>query len=91
MTTESINKLTMIAINGKLTKVQRKMLLEIIDELKLENAKCDSCGYKIHSESISKLNSCNSCHNAQKCEIRQEWGQYCRINCYLWEGEENDK
>lgn len=45
---------------------------------------CKNCGYKIHSDGISKLNSCNDCGLSNTCVKRPEYGQYCRINCYDW-------
>lgn len=41
-------------------------------------------GYKIHSKNINKLNSCNDCGRRGKCKIAPRYGEYCRINCYLW-------
>lgn len=45
---------------------------------------CEHCGYKIHSDNISKLNSCNDCGMKTVCKKRPDYGDYCRINCYDW-------
>lgn len=48
---------------------------------------CDNCGYRIHSDNISKLNSCNDCGNQANCKDRPRLGEYCRINCKDWSKE----
>lgn len=45
---------------------------------------CEHCGYKIHSDNVSKLNSCNDCGMKTVCKKRPDYGDYCRINCYDW-------
>ena len=45
---------------------------------------CEHCGYKIHSDNISKLNSCNDCGMKTVCKKRPDYGDYCRINGYDW-------
>lgn len=58
--------------------------LEEVREAVEKYNECKNCGYKIHSERISELNSCNDCGLANICKNRPEYGQYCRINCYDW-------
>lgn len=48
--------------------------------------KCN--GYKIHSQNISKLHNCNDCGKRNGCEFAPRPGEICRINCYMWEGED---
>ena len=62
--------------------------LEEIREALEKHNECKNCGYKIHSERISKLNSCNDCGLVSTCAKRPEYGDYCRINCYDWREEE---
>lgn len=38
---------------------------------------------------VSKLPCCNTCGKLKDCEYRPEWGDQTRINCPLWEKEEN--
>jgi len=46
---------------------------------------CGGCGYKIHSEAISKLENCNMCgKKLGACPCRPQFGDMCRINCPLW-------
>lgn len=46
---------------------------------------CDeNCDYKIHSEAVSKLESCNTCHAGVDCHFSPGAGNMCRINCPLW-------
>lgn len=61
---------------------------EEVREAVEKQADCKHCGYKIHSENISKLNSCNDCRLKSTCKKRPEYGEYCRINCYDWSKEE---
>lgn len=56
---------------------------EVLEAVNRQN-ECKNCGYKIHSERISKLNNCNDCGLLNKCAKRPEYGDYCRINCYDW-------
>lgn len=58
--------------------------LEEIQEAMERQQECRNCGYKIHSDGISKLNSCNDCGLSNTCEKRPDYGKYCRINCYDW-------
>lgn len=44
---------------------------------------CES--YKIHSKNISELPSCNDCGRKKNCKKMPRLGEYCRINCFLWE------
>lgn len=44
-------------------------------------------GYKIHSQAISKMKSCNDCGSRGGCSLRPAWGEFCRINCAFWKGE----
>ncbi len=67
---------------------QRIGTLEEVREAVEKQAGCKHCGYKIHSENISKLNSCNDCGLKSTCKKRPEYGEYCRINCYDWSEEE---
>lgn len=46
---------------------------------------CDTCAYKIHSDEINKLASCNDCGTGDACEYKPKPGQLCRINCPLWQ------
>lgn len=41
--------------------------------------------YKMHSEQISEMHSCNDCAKNTRCEIMPKLGSDCRINCHLWE------
>lgn len=47
-------------------------------------------GYKIHSQNIRMLNDCNNCGRKRNCTIKPRYGEYCRINCYLWEEDQNE-
>ena len=47
-------------------------------------------GYKIHSQGIGTLNDCNNCGRKRNCTIKPRYGEYCRINCYLWEEDQNE-
>lgn len=47
-------------------------------------------GYKIHSQGIRTLNDCNNCGRKRNCTIKPRYGEYCRINCYLWEEDQNE-
>ena len=58
--------------------------LEEIQEAMERKNECRNCVYKINSDGISKLNSCNDCGLSNTCEKRPEYGKYCRINCYDW-------
>lgn len=64
----------------KLTDDDKKKIADA-----LQKNDCDNCGFKVHSEAISKLVSCNNCGKTHDCSIRPEYGQYCRINCAEWE------
>lgn len=44
-------------------------------------------GYKIHSKNIRRLNSCNDCGRRRDCKMIPRTGEFCRINCFYWEGE----
>ena len=59
-------------------------ILEEVREAVEKQSECKSCGYKTHSERISKLNNCNNCGSLNTCVKRPEYGDYCRINCYDW-------
>lgn len=63
---------------------QKLDTLEEIREAMERQQECRNCGYKIHSDGISKLNSCNDCGLSNTCEKHPEYGKYCRINCYDW-------
>lgn len=52
-----------------------------------ERGNCTTCGYKVHSEEVSKLPCCNDCGKARSCEYKPRLGAYTRINCPLWEKE----
>lgn len=54
---------------------------------KCERGICETCGYKVHSEGVSKLPDCNDCGKARSCEYKPRLGAYTRINCPLWEKE----
>jgi hypothetical protein len=47
---------------------------------------CTGCGYKIHSEDVSRQTSCNNCVLQKTCGHSPGLGKHCRINCFLWEG-----
>lgn len=49
-----------------------------------QKQECENCGYKIHSEAISKLHNCNDCGRKVGCAIAPRLGDYCRVNCYEW-------
>lgn len=57
---------------------------EEVREAVEKRSECKNCGYKIHSERISKLNNCNDCGLKNTCVKRPEYGECCRINCYDW-------
>lgn len=78
-------ELTEIACNLNRLKVYQQLgtLQEVREAVEKQN-ECKNCGYKIHSERISKLNSCNDCGLLNTCVKRPEYGEYCRINCYDW-------
>ena len=39
---------------------------------------------------MEKCHSCNDCRRAKECEHRPAWGDPVRLNCFLWEGDEDD-
>lgn len=45
---------------------------------------CETCGFKIHSEGVSKLPDCNNCGKRIDCQYLPRLGEYARINCPLW-------
>lgn len=47
---------------------------------------CENCGDKLHSDTVSALNSCNDC-GARECEYKPVIGGV-RINCPLWRAQE---
>lgn len=61
------------------------MVIKRCDEC--ERGICETCGYKVHSEGVSKLPDCNDCGKAKTCEYKPRLGAYTRINCPLWEKE----
>lgn len=67
-----------------LLKYKKLGTLEEVREAVEKQKQCEHCGYKIHSDNISKLNSCNDCGMKTVCEKRPDYGDYCRINCYDW-------
>lgn len=66
------------------TKLISDYECKLIVEALLHLGKCDNCGYKIHSNNISKLNSCNNCRKLVTCADRPDLGDYARINCKDW-------
>lgn len=58
----------------------KKMAIKALQQ----QIKCANCGYKFHSDSISKLNSCNDCGKNANCKDRPRLGEYSRINCKDW-------
>lgn len=52
-----------------------------------DRGKCESCGYKAHSDGVSKLHDCNDCGREKTCEYTPVPGDWTRINCPLWEQE----
>jgi len=42
-------------------------------------------------ESLIDLPNCNDCGKIKSCEYRPGWGEQVRINCPLWEKEEEKK
>lgn len=50
---------------------------------------CETCGYKFHSEAVSKLPDCNTCGKRRSCEYVPRLGAYTRPNCPHWEAEQN--
>ena len=70
--------------NAKLREYEQIGTLEEVREAMGKQKECKDCGYKIHSDRISELNSCNDCGLVNICKKRPEYGQYCRINCYDW-------
>ena len=75
---ESLNELEQYKKLGTLEEVR-----DAVEKQKY----CNHCGYKIHSNNISKLNSCNNCGLKSTCKKRPDYGEYCRINCYDWSEE----
>jgi len=53
--------------------------------------KCDNCGFKLHSQRISQLPSCNDCAKKKDCNIQPPLGDWCRINCFNFERKERDQ
>lgn len=51
---------------------------------------CELCGYKVHSDQVSKLPNCNEC-GAFDCEHRPRPGEMARINCPLWRAQETEE
>jgi len=49
-----------------------------------ETGECCVCGYKAHSQAVSKLPTCNDCGKARSCEYKPRLGAMTRINCHLW-------
>lgn len=70
--------------NAKLREYEKIGSLEEVRDAVEKQKECKDCGYKIHSDRISELNSCNDCGLVNICKKRPEYGQYCRINCYDW-------
>lgn len=68
----------------ELQKYKQIGTLEEVREAMEKQNECKNCGYKIHSERISKLNNCNDCGLFDTCENRPEFGEHCRINCNDW-------
>lgn len=72
---------------------EHEQLAEWLEDLKKyrQIGTINEChGYKIHSQNISMLKSCNDCGKKGRCTIMPRYGEYCRINCYLWEEEKNE-
>ena len=42
--------------------------------------------FKVHSQAIGKLSSCNDCMLAKDCVVKPGIGEWVRINCHLWRG-----
>lgn len=69
---EAIN----IAISAmqELQEYRKLGTLEEVREAVEKQADCKHCGYKIHSENISKLNSCNDCRLKSTCKNARSMG-----------------
>ena len=72
------------ALTGK-PKNSIELGLEIKRCSECERGICETCGYKVHSEGVSKLPDCNDCGKVKNCEYKPRLGAYTRINCPLWE------
>ena len=72
----------------ELMSYRRIGTLEEVREAVEKQMECKHCGYKIHSNRVSKLNNCNDCGLKNTCVKRPEYGDYCRINCYDWRKQE---
>lgn len=59
-------------------------------ETTLPPANCARCGYKIHSDRISSLPSCNDCGARKTCRHAPSIGCGVRINCLLWTPESKE-
>ena len=56
------------------------------DAIEKLSAKVD--GLQFYVDSISKLPDCNTCMKKPMCEFMPKYGEYCRINCPAWLGEQ---
>ena len=53
---------------------------------RLEGLVEDMETFKVHSQAIGKLSSCNDCMLAKDCVVKPGIGEWVRINCHLWRG-----
>lgn len=60
--------------------------MEAADAIEKLSAKVD--GLQFYVDSISKLPDCNTCMKKPMCEFMPKYGEYCRINCPAWLGEQ---
>ena len=92
-----MNEVKKTTIGGRIRAAWRALCGEPKDSIemglsikpcsKCDRGDCEACGYKFHSEGVSKLTSCNDCGKARSCEHRPRLGEWTRINCPLWEKE----
>ena len=65
--------------------------LEIIAALRESQRRAEAAvedmeTFKVHSQAIGKLSSCNDCMLAKDCVVKPGIGEWVRINCHLWRG-----
>lgn len=64
-----------------------RLVIELAAVKKGRDEMCQRCGYKEHSIRISELHDCNDCGIKDECAYMPRYGEYCRINCQFWVGE----
>lgn len=57
--------------------------IKVVDKLEMKD--CKHCGYKMHSDEVSRLPDCNDCAKQRECEYCPRIGEQVRINCPLHE------